>query len=113
MRKYLLIGLMFFSFVSSGTAGINKDLVPDEATAVKVASVILEKYMGKKCFEARVRKAPLRAELEGEIWTVFSYPRSPPSIQNAESVDVLAGGGAPVIELSKKDARVLDIYYSR
>ncbi len=102
----------------SGAAETDRDLIPDSTTAIKVASAILETWMGKAEFAATIKEAPLRAELMGDTWLVSPYRpnaagREIPHPGGGTTVIVRAGGGQPVVVLSKKDAQVREIYFSR
>ncbi len=96
---------------------LDRDVVPDAATAIKVGGAILETWMGEKKFTAMIRNAPLRADLDGDTWSVYADRKDAvhigPESNGEEKVSVVAGGGRPVIELSRHDARVQNIYYSR
>lgn len=81
---------------------MNKDMVPDQDTAIKVASVILSTYMGPGKFEAAVAHAPLRAKDTGASWTVYSF-----------AGDGTVGGGGPEVVIAKHDARVLSLHFQR
>jgi hypothetical protein len=118
MRQYLYaVVLLLFCGVASPalTAPIGRDLVPDPETAIKVATAILEAWMGEGRFADAIKDAPLRAKLVGERWYVSPSGRDtgderqdPPG-----TVTVQAGGGQVVIVLSRKDAQVVDIFYAR
>jgi hypothetical protein len=68
--------------------------------------------MGEEKFALAIKDAPLIAKLHGEIWQVFSYPiiKQP---DTTDEVTVVTGNGGPVIELSKRDGRVVDIYFAK
>jgi len=105
------------AFDQAAAAPIDRDLVPDSATAIKLAGAILETWMGKKQFVTMIRKAPLRAELEGDVWSVYAYPnvagREEHQPGGKTAVSVTTGGGEPVIEISRHDAQVRNIYFAR
>jgi regulator of RNase E activity RraA len=93
-------------------------MVPDARTAIRVASAILETYMGAGQFSKAVQATPLRASLDGEVWTVYFYPtdagRETTNKDGSTSVVVVAGGGGnPEIQIAKTDARVIGLFYSR
>lgn len=48
----------------------DKDLVPDEATAIKIASAVMEGYLGTKRFKQFLQIRALAAVLEGDDWLV-------------------------------------------
>lgn len=122
MRNDFLTLIMIISLNLGGSAraaDLDRDLVPDSVTAIKVAGAILETYMGKDRFGALVsRKGALIAELDGDTWTVtFPVPTNPGQVTHnpdgTESIVVTAGGGTPEIEMSKRDAQVRKVSLSR
>ena len=72
--------------------------VPDSVTAVRVAVAIWTPIYGQAVVAA---EAPFRAELRGDVWTVSGHLR-------AGNV-----GGVAVAEISKRDARVLQVSHGR
>ena len=120
MREYLLaIVILLSSGISPDTygAGLDRDMVPDSATATKVGGAILETWMGKQQFAAMIKDAPLEAFLNGDTWSVSAGRPNMGSVQYEQNgmnwVTVTAGGGEPIIELSKHDAQVKRIYFTR
>lgn len=119
--RNLLICLTFlsvsFGCINVAVARVDRDVVSNEITAIKIASAILEDYMGEDRFEATIRHTPLKAELHGDVWSVFFYPADSryevPQKNGTPTVAVVAGGGLPVVELSKHDAQVRSIYLAR
>lgn len=73
-----------------------QDIVPDEATAVKLAVIIFDTYFGK---ELTAKGQPYKATLRWGEWWVGTATISP---------DV-RGGGMPELVLSPKDGRVVRI----
>jgi hypothetical protein len=67
--------------------------VPDERTATTIAEAVAAALYGAK---RTAEERPFRARLKGEVWTVMGivHPAN-------------AAGGTAVIQLSKKDGRVL------
>lgn len=118
MRVLTLAGVLtLFSFASSAEgAPVDRDLVPDSATAIKVALPILEAYLGKARFDELIGESSLRAELEGEVWVVYTWSDDLGKIKTLPDgstvVKVIAGGGV-AIELSRHDAQVRDISLSK
>lgn len=43
-----------------------KDLVPDESTAIKIASAVMEAYLGSEQFQSYLKHRGLAAELDDE-----------------------------------------------
>ena len=66
--------------------------LPDKQTAVKIAEAVLLPVFGS---DVLASEKPWRASLEGEVWIVTGS--LPPG----------AEGGTVVVELSKRDGRVL------
>lgn len=86
-------------------------IIPDAATAIKVATALLETYMGAARFKEVQEEMPLLAKLDGDVWSVFSFP---PAIEGKDGIlHVTRGGGGPCIKLSRHDARVLELYFQR
>jgi len=110
---FVVLAVLISGNVSS--ARIDRDLVPDAETAIKIASAVLETYLGKEKFQALVAREPLRAIDEGDHWGVTPYPRDeeinrpPPE----GTVTIVTGGGDPAVEISKRDGRILDLYFQR
>lgn len=105
-------------FAGAVTAtGLDRDLVPDATTATRIGAAILEAWMGKAQFAVMTKRAPLRAVLNGDTWSVFAYRPERGHTENQPngetSVTVTTGGGEPVIELSRHDAQVKRIYFAR
>jgi hypothetical protein len=101
MRKMFLRTGLVIAFLAAAAAqprNVNRDLIPDAVTALKVGIAILEAYYGEKL----VRE--FKAVMNDDDWSISPDRYRPLG---------LAGGGDPYIEISKKDARVLSIYLSR
>ena len=97
----------------------NKDVVPDELTAIEVAKPILKAYLGEKKFDKIMRGEKLLAELEDGVWTVYPYPDegqhggAQKDSDGTPYIVVVTGGRSPVIEISKSDGCVLSISIAR
>jgi len=115
VTRFILGILLGTMLLQSSVAGVDRDMVPDAATAIKVGSAIIEGYMGKERFEAMVQRTPIRADLKGDYWVVYSFPRDEDLYAPAPegTVRVVAGGGGPVVELSRHDAQVRDFYFQK
>lgn len=90
---------------------LDKPMIPDEATAMKVASILLESYLGSERFEHFQRTQPLVAQLDGDVWSVFSH--HPPQVGPDGHPRYIMGGGGPCIRLDRNDARVVQLYFQR
>jgi NTF2 fold immunity protein len=73
-------------------------VLPDEATAVKVAEVMFQPVFGA---EETAKFAPYRAQLKNDVWTVYG------TLKNGSR------GGTPMIAIRKKDAKVLEVWHSQ
>ncbi len=96
------------------------DLVPDTATAVRLATVLLQQALGPKQFKPELAHASLRAESDGDAWIVSrvrdkaACPHRPPKPENGvETICTSFGGGHPVIRIAKHDARVESLTFTR
>ena len=90
---------------ATGFPVLKRDVVPDEAAALKIGLAVMEAYFGEKHVAAGKPNKAVRLQLVGQIefWGVVS-DTNPPGV---------FGGGHPEIALSAKDGRVLQINYSR
>jgi hypothetical protein len=97
----------------SGAADFYKDIVPNSDTALRIAEAVFEAYYGKEEFLRMTRNSPLVAELEGDNWLVFSYPKQKGENKKPGEINVTAGGGKPSVMISKKNGEIINIYLSR
>ena len=75
-----------------------KGMVPDEATAVKLADILLPQAFPP---EEVNRFVPYHAQLKKDVWTIFG------------TLKPNSRGGTPMMSISKRDARVLEVWYSQ
>lgn len=73
--------------------------VPDEKTAVRIAEAVLDPIYGEQQI---AKEKPLSATLDGDTWTVQGHL---PQDSNR--------GGVAVVELSKRDGRILRVSHGR
>ncbi len=88
------------------------DLVPDKATAIKIADAVLVKMYGERTIR---RERPLVATLEGDVWTVQGTFR-PPVSSGTPKKDVAAldaKGGVALIEISKIKGCILRVTHGK
>ena len=78
----------------------NKEIVPDQKTALQIAEVIWVRHYGQKIVE---KFKPYRVELKGDYWIIVGSPQDGST----------HGGGMPEIEISKLDASVTRMQLSR
>ena len=104
----LIMSLIVYVIIEekgSGTLEFNEyrnGLVPDEATAVKIAEIIGASVFGKNLKDYK----PFHAELKNDsIWCVYGLPKK-------QLFSVRFGGG-PVWEIKKKDGKISKVYISR
>lgn len=75
----------------------NKDFVPDEATAIKIAEAIWLPIYGDKIYNDK----PFVAKLSNQkVWIV-------------EGTLHEAKGGVPHIEIQKKDCKIIKVYHEK
>jgi hypothetical protein len=88
------------------------DLVPDKATAIKIADAILAKMYGEKTIR---RERPLVATLEGDVWTVQGTfkPPVPPGTSKNNLASLDAKGGVALIEISKSKGCILRVTHGK
>jgi len=89
----------------------DRDVIPNGETAVEVGTLLLRAYMSPAGFEKVLGTHHLQAERSGGNWIVYVPPSIPRAVQG--KIVVYAGGGTPEPTLSARDARVLDISFSR
>ena len=77
-------------------------IVPDAATAIKVAETIGLPIFGKNLKEYK----PFQARLENDsIWHIYGLPK--------KTWFYVQLGGCPVWEIKKKDGKILRVYLSK
>ena len=98
MRRALLAALALAAEVALAQSAAPKGgLVPDAATAVRIAEAVWLPIYGRRIYEKR----PFVAKLQGDIWVVTgTMPK-----------DVL--GGVPEAHIAKQDARVLKVIHGQ
>ena len=93
-----------------------RDLVPDEATALQIGTAILKAYLGQERFE---QFEPYSAHLMFGTWAVFG---DSPALKAArieqqrlgpDHLTMVRGGGAPCVEFSPRDAQAKRPYFQR
>jgi len=72
--------------------------VPDKETAVRIAEAVLLPVYGSRQLES---EKPWRASLEDDVWTVTGT--LPPEVE----------GGTVVVELSKRDGRIIYLVHEQ
>jgi hypothetical protein len=75
-----------------------RDVVPDSKTAIAAGGAFLLAYFGKH----QPDSPGFDADLKGDVWTVW---------ERLPCTNCLGGG--PTLEMSKRDGRVLRIYFSQ
>ena len=77
-------------------------IVPDEATAIKIAEIIGNLVFGKNLKDYK----PLHAELKNDsVWEVYGIPK--------KQLFAVRFGGCPVWEIKKRNGQILRVYLSR
>ena len=108
MRKHLaLLGLIVLGIGPAAGDPLRRDVIPDAASAIKVARVFFETYTG------RPQERDFEATLDGDTWYVVST-LPPPFVEGRDDPAKypFSFGGASMA-LSKHDGRVLDIGLAR
>jgi hypothetical protein len=99
---FCMLLLISFSFLSNKEVVKNitkKDLVPDEATAKKIAEAIWFPLYGKMIYNEK----PFIAHLENDsTWLVIGTLKG----------KMMTGGTATIL-INKKDCRILEVYHGK
>ena len=74
--------------------------VPDDKTAIRIAEAVLSPICGERKL---AQERPFSASLQNEVWTVSGNHPDPHVL----------GGGEAIIQISKKDGRILGVTFSR
>jgi NTF2 fold immunity protein len=99
-----LCGLTFLAPLLFGQDVQSKtDFVPDSETAVKIAEAVLVPVYGKKQIES---ERPFTAKLKDGVWRVSG------TLHCSDGAEQCFGGVA-VVEISKKDARVISMGHGK
>ena len=100
MLKPALLALGIVAMIYGGAIAQSfaptRDVVPDSKTAITAGGAFLQAYFGAK---ERRNSPGYSAELKGDVWKVW---------EQLGCTNCLGGG--PVLEMSKRDGRVLRIY---
>jgi hypothetical protein len=100
-----LILFVLFTNKRAGLLGYNpseKGVVPDEATAIKIAEAVGLPVFGKNLKDYM----PFHASLKNDsIWHVYGLPK--------KTWFLIQLGGTPEFDIQKKDGKVLKITLSR
>jgi hypothetical protein len=93
------------SYVPQKHSYVPKDgFVPDENTALQIAMAVLVPIYGKETID---KEKPFGAVLENEIWYVGG------SMPKPKSEKEIVKGGVAIIEISKKDGRIIRVSHDR
>jgi len=76
----------------------SQGVVPDEATAVKIAEAVFPPIFGD---EEVLKYKPYHAALKDGVWTVFG------------SLKPNARGGTPMMKIQKSDGKVIEVWHSQ
>jgi|BarGraIncu00431A_1022009.scaffolds.fasta_scaffold37400_1 hypothetical protein len=76
--------------------------VPDKETAAKIAEAVAIPIYGKEKIE---KEKPLIAELKGDVWRVTGTHHG--------NMFLREYGGEVIVEISKKDARIISIIHEK
>lgn len=116
--RYLLVScIVSVSLTVASARPVDRDMVPDEETAKRVGGAILQTYIGKQAFEEALKKADITVLDDGKAWVIFLYPKPPPAPKTpagrVQEIVIPHGIGLPELHLSKHDATVTEISFSR
>lgn len=106
LKDHVILGLLFFlgmlwlsnNYAQEHSYVHDNGFVPDETTAVLLAEAILKPIYGQENID---RQKPLRATLKNGVWIV-----------EGTLPEGLLGGTA-VIEIAKKDAKVIRVSHGK
>jgi len=83
----------------------NRDYVPNSETAIAIAEAVLVPVYGKNRIES---ERPFTATLKDDVWTVAGTLYCADGKPQSDKPPTCVGGVA-VVEISKKDARVISM----
>jgi hypothetical protein len=81
--------------------------VPNSETAVKIAEAVLAPVSGEKHIES---ERPFTATLKNGVWTVTGTLRCP---DGKGGTTTSCNGGVAEVQISKNDARILDMLHGK
>lgn len=105
-RTFFLLFFVFISLVAHGQDATPPKLVPDEATAVKIAEKALIPIYGKKRISA---ERPFGAVLKDGVWMVTGTLHCP----NSQEGSGLCAGGVAMVRISQVDGRILSMGHGK
>ena len=99
-KTFLILTCAALALLSAGVSAesqkhsivLPEGFVPDEKTAIRIAEAVGIPIYGEKTIAGQ---RPLKASLQGDVWTVVG------------SLPEVVLGGVLLVEISKKDARIL------
>ena len=101
MFRTVAICILFVSLAHGRPEKIplpSQGIIPDEATAVKVAEAVFPPIFGG---EEVTKFFPYHARLKGGVWTVYG------------TLKPGSRGGTPQMTIQKKDGRVIEVWHSQ
>lgn len=109
MNMMYLKMLVFLALAFQSNNLPNKALVPDEATAIKIAEAVWLPLYGDRIYKS----LPFKAELKSDsIWIVKGTFTKDTSNKNKKLI-VIKSGGVPYIEIKKLDCKVLNVSHGK
>ena len=105
IRATLCLTLLFVPLVFGQGNTPKEGYVPSSDTAVQIAEAVLIPVYGKKQIES---ERPFTAKLKDGVWTVSGTLHCPDGKGGTTTGCV---GGVAVVEISKRDARILSMIH--
>lgn len=89
--------------IEAHRARVARGLVPDQATAMKIALAVLGAYTSEEYVQGLPEKYEPHVQDDADVWTIFWSLKGRP----------VFGGGGPCVQIAKKDGQVRNLYFMR
>jgi hypothetical protein len=96
---FSILSMLSYSSVGQRTPLPTQGIVPDEATAVKIAEAVFPPVFG---LEEVTKYKPYHAHLQKDVWTVHGSLQDPG-----------ARGGTPMLRIQRRDGKILEVWFSQ
>jgi hypothetical protein len=115
MKNFLRVLLLVAAMTpyKASASGIDRDLVPNDKTAVKIAAAIMEAYLGESEFNRLQAQRRLTAELDGDDWYVCHCEGLDAPIERTENSLVIPMPIGLEVVISKKNGEIKELHYAK
>jgi len=111
MKNTIRVGILLLALSAAAQEPQQPGVrVPDAATALKIATLKLERISGKKQIES---EQPLAAVLNGGVWTVHGTLWCSDGHGGRTSAPGACLGGVAEIKLRQRDGKVLSVFHGK